>query len=142
MGSAAPGGLICGPYGEQPPSSRQIVPGSTMRAPPAARAARDRVINHRQHQPVPLAISGRIHRLDDHGRALCRADHTGLGIGVVQVPVGERGLVRVLPELVIQHLDTWIVAHEDLRRSARIGAVFRHLVDSLRHYCGSHQTII
>ena len=56
--------------------------------------------------------------------------------GVVQVPVGERGLVRVLPELVVQHLDAWIVAHEDLRRSVRIAAVFRHLVEAFRRYGG------
>ncbi|SEP39330.1 hypothetical protein SAMN02799625_05986, partial [Methylobacterium sp. UNC300MFChir4.1] len=59
----------------------------------------------------------------------------GLGIGVVQVPVGERDLVRVLPDRIVFGLDTWIVAHEDVRRSARIDALFNHLVESFQAYC-------
>jgi DNA-binding transcriptional LysR family regulator len=73
-------------------------------------------------------------RTDSHPAQLA-AVRAGLGIGVVQVPVGTRGLVRVLPEFVVQHLDTWIVAHEDLRRSARIAAVFHYLAEAFRHYC-------
>jgi DNA-binding transcriptional LysR family regulator len=73
-------------------------------------------------------------RTDSHPAQLA-AVRAGLGIGIVQVPVGARGLIRVLPDLILQHLDAWIVAHEDLRRSRRIDAVFRHLVTAFRSYC-------
>ena len=71
---------------------------------------------------------------DSHPAQLA-AVRAGLGIGVVQVPVGERDLVRVLPERVVCDLDTWIVAHQDVRRSARIEALLNHLVASLQAYC-------
>lgn len=73
-------------------------------------------------------------RSDSHPAQLA-AVRAGLGIGVVQVPVGERDLVRVLPDRIVFSLDTWIVAHEDVRRSARIDAVFNHLVESFQAYC-------
>ncbi|MEE7492385.1 LysR family transcriptional regulator [Methylobacterium oryzae] len=73
-------------------------------------------------------------RSDSHPAQLA-AVRAGLGIGVVQVPVGDRDLVRVLPERVVHVLDTWIVAHEDVRRSARIDALFTHLVATFRAYC-------
>lgn len=73
-------------------------------------------------------------RSDSHPAQLA-AVRAGLGIGVVQVPIGERDLVRVLPDRVVHDLDTWIVAHEDVRRSARIDALFNHLVEAFRAYC-------
>jgi DNA-binding transcriptional LysR family regulator len=74
-------------------------------------------------------------RTDSHPAQLA-AMRAGLGIGIAQIPLGERGLVRVLPEFVVGHLDSWVVVHEDLRRSPRIDTVFRHLVDGLRGYIG------
>jgi len=79
--------------------------------------------------PLPIAL-----RSDSHPAQLA-AVRAGLGIGVVQVPVGERDLVRVLPDRVVFDLDTWIVAHEDVRRSARIDALFNHLVETFQAYC-------
>jgi DNA-binding transcriptional LysR family regulator len=82
-------------------------------------------------------IGGRVRfafRTDSHPAQLA-AVRAGLGIGIVQVPVGARGLIRVLPDVILQQLDAWIVAHEDLRRSPRIDAVFRHLVTAFRSYC-------
>ncbi|MQR97602.1 LysR family transcriptional regulator [Gluconobacter aidae] len=73
-------------------------------------------------------------RTDSHPTQLASM-RAGLGIGVAQVPVGERDLVRVMPDVVVSELDIWIVAHEDLRRSARIDAVFRHLTKALTGYC-------
>ncbi|WP_082659985.1 LysR family transcriptional regulator [Aureimonas sp. AU40] len=73
-------------------------------------------------------------RTDNHPAQLA-AVRAGLGIGVAQVPIGQRDLVRVLPDVVVYELDTWIVAHEDLRRSARIDAVFTHLVAAFGAYC-------
>jgi DNA-binding transcriptional LysR family regulator len=74
-------------------------------------------------------------RSDSHPAQLA-AVRAGLGIGFVQVPVGERDLIRVLPDFVLPHLEVWVVAHEDLRRSRRIDVVFRHLVTAFRAYCG------
>ncbi|HLZ97707.1 MAG TPA: LysR family transcriptional regulator [Steroidobacteraceae bacterium] len=74
-------------------------------------------------------------RTDSH-LAQLTAVRAGLGIGVVQVPIGERDLVRVLPDTVVHSLDVWIVAHEDLRRSARIDAIYSHLVEAFTAYCG------
>ncbi|UMY17462.1 LysR family transcriptional regulator [Methylobacterium organophilum] len=79
--------------------------------------------------PLRIAL-----RSDSHPAQLA-AVRAGLGIGVVQVPVGARDLVRVLPDRVVHVLDTWIVAHEDVRRSARIDALFRHLVATFQAYC-------
>lgn len=75
-------------------------------------------------------------RTDSHPAQLAMV-RAGLGIGVTQLPIGERDLVRVLPGLVVAELEAWIVAHEDLRHSRRIDAVFGHLVAALGRYCAS-----
>jgi DNA-binding transcriptional LysR family regulator len=81
--------------------------------------------------PLQVAL-----RSDSHPAQLA-AIRAGLGIGVVQVPIGNRDLVRVLPDRTVHALDTWIVAHEDVRRSARIDALFNHLVEAFRAYCAA-----
>jgi len=60
----------------------------------------------------------------------------GLGIGVLQTPTGlsDPGLVAVLPDIVVHHLETWLVTHEDLRKSPRIAVVFDHLVAAFTDY--------
>ena len=62
------------------------------------------------------------------------AARAGVGIAVAQVPVGERdpGLVRVLPDLEVAVLETWIVTHENLARVPRVRAVFDLLAESFR----------
>lgn len=72
-------------------------------------------------------------RTDSHPTQLAAA-RAGLGIAAAQVPVGESdpGLVRILPDLDVAMLDTWIVTHENLARVPRIRAVFDSLVDSFR----------
>jgi DNA-binding transcriptional LysR family regulator len=95
--------------------------------------------------PADLALAGRMADLTGHPvRFALRTDshpaqlaavRAGLGIGVVQVPVGQRDLLRVLPEVTVAELDVWIVAHEDLRHAPRIDAVFRHLVAQLGGFC-------
>ncbi|GGE15475.1 LysR family transcriptional regulator [Aureimonas endophytica] len=74
-------------------------------------------------------------RTDSHPAQLA-AVRAGLGIGIAHIRIGSRDLRRVLPDFVLHHLDTWIVAHEDLRRSRRVDAVFRHLVAAFQAYCG------
>lgn len=74
-------------------------------------------------------------RTDSHA-AQFACIRAGLGIGVLQTPIGrsDPDLVAVLPDLVMRRLDTWIVTHEDLRRTPRIAAVFDHLVTAFADY--------
>ncbi len=57
----------------------------------------------------------------------------GYGIGMVGYAsyAQEMGLVRVLPELSREE-DLWVVAHEDLKKSARVRAAFDFIVDALQ----------
>ncbi len=76
-------------------------------------------------------------RTDSHPAQIAAA-RAGLGIAVVQVPAGlsDPGLTRVLPEIAIAHLDTWIVAHEDLRQTGRVRAAFDALVEGFAKLTG------
>jgi DNA-binding transcriptional LysR family regulator len=72
-------------------------------------------------------------RTDSHPAHVAAA-RAGVGIAVAQVPVGERdpNLVRILPDLDVAVLETWIVTHENLARVPRVRAVFDSLVESFR----------
>ncbi|AWI85774.1 LysR family transcriptional regulator [Alloyangia pacifica] len=67
-------------------------------------------------------------RTDSHPAHLAAA-RAGLGIAVAQVPLARRydDLVRVLPDLQVAALETWIVLHEDLRDTPRVRALRDHL---------------
>lgn len=86
-------------------------------------------------QALHPALSRRnfVVRTDSHP-AQFAAVRAGLGIGVVQRPVGlaDPALVPVLPDLVLAELATWIVAHEDLRRLPRVRTAFDHLAGEFR----------
>lgn len=72
-------------------------------------------------------------RTDSHP-AQFAAVRAGVGIGVVQVPVavGHADLVRVLPDLQVGLLETWIVTHEDLRHVPKVRAVIDHLAEAFQ----------
>ena len=74
-------------------------------------------------------------RTDSHPAHLAAA-RAGLGIAVVQRPLGEADpdLARVLPELDVATLEVWIATHEDLRAEPRIRAVSDCLVEAFRRY--------
>ena len=74
-------------------------------------------------------------RTDSHPAQLALA-RAGLGIAAVQVPLGraDPALVRVLPDVVLGSLETWVVMHEDLRAVARVRAAFDHLVAGFARY--------
>jgi DNA-binding transcriptional LysR family regulator len=64
--------------------------------------------------------------------AHCNAVLSGYGIGMLaHASVHEiTGLVRVLPD-VERVEELWLVAHEDLRKSARVRAAYDYLIDAL-----------
>lgn len=70
-------------------------------------------------------------RTDCHPARIA-ATRAGLGITVMQVPIGARDprLRRLFPDIVVKRMETWIVAHEDLRSLTAVGAVFDHLVSA------------
>jgi DNA-binding transcriptional LysR family regulator len=74
-------------------------------------------------------------RTDSHA-AQFACIRAGLGIGVLQMPIGlsDPGLVAVLPGIVVHSLETWLVAHEDIRKSPRVAVVFDHLAKSFTDY--------
>ena len=69
----------------------------------------------------------------DNPLAQLAAVRAGCGIGAVQDPIAQRdpALVPVLREVFAAYLDTWIVMHEDLRRTTRMRIVFDALVEGL-----------
>lgn len=71
-------------------------------------------------------------RTDSHPAQIAAA-RAGVGIAVVQAPVGLRDPVLrpVLPDVTVARLGVWVVTHEDLRRLPRIRAVFDALVEAL-----------
>ena len=72
---------------------------------------------------------------DSHPAQLAAA-RAGMGIAIAQTVIGARDpdLVRVLSDIDMPQLDTWIVTHENLRRLPRIAAVFDHLVAEFDAY--------
>ncbi|MGD2133982.1 MAG: LysR family transcriptional regulator [Maricaulaceae bacterium] len=67
------------------------------------------------------------------GAAMLAATEAGMGIGDLfhWRARGRPGLERVLPKIELKPTEIWIVTHADIRRSARIRAVFDHLADGL-----------
>jgi DNA-binding transcriptional LysR family regulator len=72
----------------------------------------------------------------DNDLAQLAAIRAGYGIGICQCGIARRDpmLVRLFADSFALHLDTWVVMHEDLRRSAHVRAVFDHLAESLIDY--------
>ncbi len=62
------------------------------------------------------------------------AIRAGIGIGPMLVHLAQRDetLVRILPDITVATLPLWLVAHDDLPRSARLRAVFDHLAAALK----------
>lgn len=83
-----------------------------------------------------------IARTDSHPAQLALA-RAGLGIAVVQIPAATRHpeLERVLSDIELPQLPTWIVTHESLRRLPRVRALFDHLIDAFEAY-GDYQDVL
>lgn len=82
----------------------------------------------------PAVARERIALRTDSHPAQFAAMRAGLGIAVAQVPAGESdpSLVRILPDVDIARIDTWIVTHENLRRVPKVRAVFDLLVECFK----------
>lgn len=79
-------------------------------------------------------------RTDSHPARIA-AVRAGLGITVMQIPVGSRDprLRRLFPDTVVTQLDIWVAVHEDLRSVAQVAAVFDHLVEAFIDFTGEHR---
>lgn len=96
------------------------------------------VADHRFAQAVlpPAACARFMIRTDSHPAQLAAA-RAGLGIAVVQTPLGAADpyLVRVVPHFVAASLPVWLVAHRDMRHEPRIRVTLDHLAGALELYC-------
>jgi DNA-binding transcriptional LysR family regulator len=72
----------------------------------------------------------------DNDLAALAAIRAGYGIGICQVGLARRdpALVHLLPESFALSMDTWVVMHEDLRRSVRVRTLYDHLCSALMDY--------
>ncbi|WP_316862654.1 LysR family transcriptional regulator [uncultured Cohaesibacter sp.] len=68
-------------------------------------------------------------RTDSHPAQIA-ATVAGLGIGIMQMPIGRKypDLKQILTSQTVYRMDTWIVTHEDLRNIPKIRYVFDTLV--------------
>jgi DNA-binding transcriptional LysR family regulator len=75
----------------------------------------------------------------DNDLAALAALRAGFGISGCQLPLAARdpALVRVLPEVSLPPLETWVVMHEDLAGLRRTRVVFDALVAGLLGYIGA-----
>jgi DNA-binding transcriptional LysR family regulator len=71
----------------------------------------------------------------DSDLAQFAALRAGFGVGVCQPAMGKRyGLTRVMPNVVLWQMTTWVVMHENLKASRRMRLMFDHLVAGLSDY--------
>lgn len=72
----------------------------------------------------------------DNDLAALSAIRAGYGIGVCQAGLARRDpmLVQLFADSFALYMDTWVVMHEDLRRSKRTRALFDHLAAALADY--------
>ena len=91
----------------------------------------DKVLWLMEENGKPLNLPERITFRTNSIWAFNSAITGGYGIGAMPLcgPMAESGVVRVLPNI-SQQEDLFLVAHEDLRRSTRIRAVFDFLVEA------------
>ncbi len=78
--------------------------------------------------PMPRTIF-RTNNLMAHFNAVSAGAGIGM-IGHAAQPI-EMGLIRVLPDLKREE-DLWVVAHEDLKKSARVRATFDYIINALQ----------
>ncbi|WP_229679352.1 LysR family transcriptional regulator [Dyella caseinilytica] len=72
----------------------------------------------------------------DNDLASVAAIRAGYGIGICQIGIARRdsNLIHLLPGRFTLQMDTWVVMHEDLRRSVRTRALYDHFCVALSEY--------
>jgi DNA-binding transcriptional LysR family regulator len=72
----------------------------------------------------------------DNDPAAMAAIRAGYGIGICQVGIAQRDpdLVQLLPGQFVLDMETWVVMHEDLRRSVRVRTLYDNLCAALTDY--------
>ena len=75
----------------------------------------------------------------DNDLAALAAVRAGYGIGICQAGIANRdpSLIHLLPDHFALHMDTWVVMHEDLRRSVRTRALYDHFCAALSEYAAT-----
>ena len=75
----------------------------------------------------------------DNDLAALAALRAGFGIAICQCGIGRRdpALLRLFADSFELHMDTWVVMHEDLRRSALMRALYDHLATLLIDYANN-----
>lgn len=98
--------------------------------------APDRSQADRRIEAAVLPAGVRVVLRTDSHPAQCAAARAGLGIAVVQRPVGlaDPRLLPVLPDLVVGTLAIFLVMHRDLRDVPRVRAAFDHLAQEFARY--------
>ena len=104
---------------------------------PSELVMHDLIGSDRTRMTWPLPASSRPRCRNPYGccgptaiPAQIAAARAGVGLCVVQVPLGEQDprLRHVLPGFTVTTLDTWVVTHENLKDVPRVRAVFDALV--------------
>ena len=75
----------------------------------------------------------------DNDLAALAALRAGYGIAICQCGIAQRdpALLRLFADSFELHMDTWVVMHEDLRRSALMRALYDHLATLLIDYANN-----
>lgn len=92
-------------------------------------------VRSRRPSGMPYARENFSLRTDNDLAALA-AIRAGYGIGICQAGIASRdpALRPLFADSFVLYLDTWVVMHEDLRRSARTRALYDHLATALSDY--------
>ncbi|RDS79387.1 LysR family transcriptional regulator [Dyella monticola] len=75
----------------------------------------------------------------DNDLAAIAALRAGYGVAICQCGIAQRdaALIRLMADSFELYMDTWVVMHEDLRRSALMRALYDHLATALIDYTAS-----
>jgi len=75
----------------------------------------------------------------DNDLAVLAALRAGYGIAICQCGIAQRdpALLHLFADSFVLHMDTWVVMHEDLRRSALMRALYDHLAALLIDYANN-----
>ncbi|MFC3050830.1 LysR family transcriptional regulator [Kordiimonas pumila] len=96
----------------------------------------DEILAHVNQQKAPKRPLSNVVFRSNNLLALATAVRAGYGIGAYSCLIAEKdpNLVRLFGDFVIFSSDIWLVSHSELRRSARIRAMYDYLGDMLHDH--------